>query len=853
MSRARLCIAIAVATFTLGARAQSGIATIPATNDTATPIQRGLRAMFAERAAAGLPVPASAEYTYEVVEGAPATADGAAVRSLAAAEAGRSVTIVGRAVLSFDEPEQAGYDLQWPRFEIRNSTPPGAGPGVIEGDYTEAYRALAEQQVPGVWDQFEFGREPRTYEIEETITVTFPEGSTAASALAKALATESLASGATLEQILLGFTYEGPHIDHTIGARVAFRACLPWPFRDICFDIELFEFKAGFELSWAFGLRLPVDAAMSGPLELVSGSSAPFHSDVAGMDWSEGQYLEAVVAAEGGSEFVFRAYFFAGVKVEIFNADACTPFLGRPCYVELDVDGSSSFATPFGAAAFFPISPMDVPIYSVGIEGILSFELGMRLTPLLGSDRITAAASVTGGSASGGGPITYTAPDAPVGVEVSACIVPGASREASVYLDDFRYWFNRFLIDLGVYGAVDFLGNTFDPGLSIYTFDLSNLFDGTVSLGSHVQCDADFDCSPAGPDNVLALSAYVVDQAPPLTTLAIAGTAGNAGWYLSDLTLTLAATDNPTGCGSGVAATEYMLDGVPSPYAAPIALATEGATPFFYGSRDVDGNAEVPLFASLQIDKTAPVISGAPTTSPSAYGWFGDEVVVHFTASDAIPGSGIDTVTRDQTLPEEGAGQSVVGTATDVAGNSASTTVSGIHIDLTPPVLAISSPQPIPYPNVGGFDVAWAASDALSGIADESGSLDGVPVGNGEPVELLLFVPGPHVVSATTADKADHEVSASVTFDVTIDVVGLLAAQARICELDWINKFGICNSLEAKLLAAQASMERGDLVSAANQLVAYVHELDAQWNKAINPQAYELLLIDVQYVLAHLG
>jgi hypothetical protein len=158
-----------------------------------------------------------------------------------------------------------------------------------------------------------------------------------------------------------------------------------------------------------------------------------------------------------------------------------------------------------------------------------------------------------------------------------------------------------------------------------------------------------------------------------------------------------------------------------------------------------------------------------------------------------------------------------------------------------------------PYPNVAAFDVAWAASDALSGIAEESGWLDGAPVENGEPIALLLFVPGPHVVSVATTDRADHEVDASVTFDVTIDLVGLLAAQARLCDLDWINKLGICNSLEAKLLAAQASQARGDLGAAANELGAYVHELEAQWNKAINPRAYELLLVDVQYVLAHLG
>ena len=53
----------------------------------------------------------------------------------------------------------------------------------------------------------------------------------------------------------------------------------------------------------------------------------------------------------------------------------------------------------------------------------------------------------------------------------------------------------------------------------------------------------------------------------------------------------------------------------------------------------------------------------------------------------ADTGSGVDTVTADKTFGE-GTNQSVEGTAVDAAGNSASTTVSGVNVDETAPTLS---------------------------------------------------------------------------------------------------------------------------------------------------------------------
>lgn len=87
---------------------------------------------------------------------------------------------------------------------------------------------------------------------------------------------------------------------------------------------------------------------------------------------------------------------------------------------------------------------------------------------------------------------------------------------------------------------------------------------------------------------------------------------------------------------------------------------------------------------------------------------------------------------------------------------------------------------------------------------------------------------------------------------LVVDLDNLIAEKERACDLGWINKPGICNNLEAKLNSAKASIERGQLDTALNQLNAFINALNAQKGKAINLQAYELLMADALYVLNQL-
>ncbi|HZD60688.1 MAG TPA: Ig-like domain-containing protein, partial [Anaerolineae bacterium] len=87
--------------------------------------------------------------------------------------------------------------------------------------------------------------------------------------------------------------------------------------------------------------------------------------------------------------------------------------------------------------------------------------------------------------------------------------------------------------------------------------------------------------------------------------ISLDGTQGENGYHTSDVTVTLAATDNL----SGVARTEYSLDGTNwTTYTGPFAVATEGTTTVYCRSVDNAGNEENPKQEVIKIDKVAPTI-----------------------------------------------------------------------------------------------------------------------------------------------------------------------------------------------------------------------------------------------------
>lgn len=140
------------------------------------------------------------------------------------------------------------------------------------------------------------------------------------------------------------------------------------------------------------------------------------------------------------------------------------------------------------------------------------------------------------------------------------------------------------------------------------------------------------------------------------------------------------------------------------------------ALPMFQSSGKVDITVSTAAGTSVlddaySTDTDAPSIHTATTPTATADGWHREPVTVRFICFDAT--SGIATCPQAVTLSAEGAGQQVTGTATDMAGNSASATTT-VNIDLIAPTISIA-----PMPEVTGQSsviVSGTATDALSGV-----------------------------------------------------------------------------------------------------------------------------------------
>jgi hypothetical protein len=198
-----------------------------------------------------------------------------------------------------------------------------------------------------------------------------------------------------------------------------------------------------------------------------------------------------------------------------------------------------------------------------------------------------------------------------------------------------------------------------------------------------------------------------IDKTPP-TISGDRTPANEHGWNNADVTASYTASD--------------ALSKLESNAAGNTVISGEGADQSAtYTVNDYAHNFSSVTIEHINIDKTKPIISGAPDRLPNTNSWYKDDVTVTFIASDTL--SGVWTFTSPAILAE-GASQSVNGLVRDKAGNEATTTVGDINIDKTAPVITPAR-DPVPYYN-GWNDtpvtVLYAVNDSLSGIDNNNGS-----------------------------------------------------------------------------------------------------------------------------------
>jgi len=264
-----------------------------------------------------------------------------------------------------------------------------------------------------------------------------------------------------------------------------------------------------------------------------------------------------------------------------------------------------------------------------------------------------------------------------------------------------------------------------------------------------------------------------IDKTLPATTVILSGTSGTNDWYISDIQVTLAATDSEG--GSGVKKTEYSFDNtIWNTYSTPFTISNEGTTTIYYKSTDNANNVETTKSTSIKIDKTSPTITATINPSPNASGWNNTDVTVSFTCDDST--SGIALCTSQATVTTEGAGLVITGIAVDNAGNTTSTSVT-LNIDRTPPTVTTvtATPNTLWPPNHKTVDVLidGSATDDSSGIAsieitvmDEYGIYNMTAPGFGSTIQLEAWREGTdkdgrvYTITVVATDTAGNQSTA---------------------------------------------------------------------------------------------
>ena len=133
------------------------------------------------------------------------------------------------------------------------------------------------------------------------------------------------------------------------------------------------------------------------------------------------------------------------------------------------------------------------------------------------------------------------------------------------------------------------------------------------------------------------------DTTAPTTTISIPGATGQAGWYTTRPSFTLAATDE-TG-GSGVASTEYRIaGGAWTPYTGAVQVTGEGSRLVEYRSTDEAGNVEEVKSLTVKIDTVAPTATITVPAATGTDGWHTTRPSITLAATDGAVGSGIASI-----------------------------------------------------------------------------------------------------------------------------------------------------------------------------------------------------------------
>lgn len=255
------------------------------------------------------------------------------------------------------------------------------------------------------------------------------------------------------------------------------------------------------------------------------------------------------------------------------------------------------------------------------------------------------------------------------------------------------------------------------------------------------------------------MSAQVADTTPPTIITVLSRVANANGWHRADVRVTFRCAD----AGSRVASCP-----------ASVLVSTEGAGQVISGTAyDRAGNS-ASTSVTINLDKTAPVVTGQVTPDAPASGWHTTPVTVSFAATDAGSGVAPGTLTAPVTLVSERTNSTVRGRATDLAGNVGTVSVTGINIDTRAPrgTVAFNPATSSAGYRIGPVTATFTCTDVRSGVescpAPQTFTTDGRD----------------QVVMATVVDRAGHSTTVTRTLHVDSTPPALVIAAPTTTEID---------------------------------------------------------------------
>jgi len=297
--------------------------------------------------------------------------------------------------------------------------------------------------------------------------------------------------------------------------------------------------------------------------------------------------------------------------------------------------------------------------------------------------------------------------------------------------------------------------------------------------------------------------AFVAGSAPSLVTTSVvtfvfgslsAPTASPTGGISSSAQVTLTAEEGTT--------IRYSLDGLtPTPsstaYSVPISI-TSGTVTLKAKAFKAGWVDSPTMIETYTIDNIPPTNVASLFPSP-INGWNNTPVTITFHCTDNL---GLAECPAPVTVANEGAGQEVLRSATDLAGNQLSAGAS-LSVDLTGPVVTVTSPSSGLVTTNESVTLTASVSDAISGVVSVTCNGLSATVSNGQVSCEVLLRNGVNSLVVTAQDAARNSGSAGV----------------RVTRVGTATTLALAPSTGTKLIGDEFSMslrdEFGVLVEAA--------------------------------------